>query len=76
MMNESKIKNSILKLRYEQGKIVNVILAIAIVFVLMLVCETYVGALICCILAFSSRVKYLTLESKIRKIRKLLTNEQ
>ncbi len=76
MMNESKIKNSILKLRYEQGKIVNVILAIAIVFVLMLVCETYVGALICCILAFSLGVKYLTLESKIRKIRKLLTNEQ
>lgn len=59
MMNESKIKNSILKLRYEQGKIVNVILAIAIVFVLMLVCETYVGALICCILAFSLGVKYL-----------------
>ena len=76
MMNESKIKNSILKLRYEQGKIVNGILAIAIVFVLMLVCETYVGALICCILAFSLGVKYLTLESKIRKIRKLLTNEQ
>lgn len=76
MMNESKIKNSILKLRYEQGKIVNVILAIAIVFVLMLVCETYVGALICCILAFPLGVKYLTLESKIRKIRKLLTNEQ
>lgn len=76
MMNESKIKNSILKLRYEQGKIVNVILAIAIVFVLMLVCETYVGALICCILAFSLGVKCLTLESKIRKIRKLLTNEQ
>lgn len=76
MMNESKIKNSILKLRYEQGKIVNVILAIAIVFVLMLVCETYVGALICCILAFSLGVKYLTLGSKIRKIRKLLTNEQ
>lgn len=76
MMNESKIKNSILKLSYEQGKIVNVILAIAIAFVLMLVCETYVGALICCILAFSLGVKYLTLESKIRKIRKLLTNEQ
>lgn len=76
MMNESKIKNSILKLRYEQGKIVNVILAIAIVFVLMLVCETYVGALICCILAFSLGIKYLILESKIRKIRKLLTNEQ